>query len=55
MQVPEVLRSGDHAQVARWRQAASLERTLTRRPDMIEKRGGLTEAEEDLLAEFGFG
>ena len=54
MQVPEVLRSGDHAQVARWRQAASLSRTLTRRPDLIEKRGGLTEAEEGLLAEFGF-
>lgn len=55
MQVPEVLRSGDHGQIARWRQAASLARTLSRRPDLIEKRGGLTEAEEDLLAEFGFG
>ena len=55
MQVPEVLRSGDHGQIARWRQAASLARTLSRRPDLIEKRGGLTEAEEELLAEFGFG
>lgn len=55
MQVPETLRSGDHGQIARWRQAASLARTLSRRPDLIEKRGGLTEAEEDLLAEFGFG
>lgn len=55
MQVPEVLRSGDHGRIARWRQAASLARTLSRRPDLIEKRGGLTEAEEDLLAEFGFG
>ena len=55
MQVPEVLRSGDHGQIANWRLAASLARTLSRRPDLIEKRGGLSKAEEDLLAEFGFG
>src|SRR5439155_10400988 len=33
--VPDVLRSGDHARVARWRRAESLRRTLTRRPDLL--------------------
>lgn len=51
--VPEVLRSGDHARVDRWRRAQSLARTSSRRPDLIAARGGLTEAEHDLLAEFG--
>ena len=51
--VPEVLLSGDHQRVARWRRAQALHRTLSRRPDLIEARGGLTEAEEGLLAEFG--
>jgi tRNA (guanine37-N1)-methyltransferase len=50
---PEVLRSGDHARVARWRKAQALARTLATRPDLIEARGGLTPAEEALLAEFG--
>ena len=49
--VPEVLLSGDHGRVARWRQAQSLARTLERRPDLIEARGGLTEGERALLAE----
>jgi tRNA (guanine37-N1)-methyltransferase len=51
--VPEVLRSGDHARVARWRRAQSLARTLSRRPDLIEARGGLTPEDRALLAEFG--
>jgi tRNA (guanine37-N1)-methyltransferase len=51
--VPEVLRSGDHARVARWRRAQALRRTIDRRPDLIEARGGLTAAERDVLAEFG--
>jgi len=50
--VPEVLRSGDHARVERWRRAQSLARTIRWRPDLIEARGGLTEADEALLAEF---
>jgi tRNA (guanine37-N1)-methyltransferase len=50
--VPEVLRSGDHARVRRWRQAQSLARTRARRPDLIAARGGLTEEEQALLAEF---
>jgi tRNA (guanine37-N1)-methyltransferase len=50
-QVPDVLRSGDHAKVARWRQAQALHRTLRDRPDLIESRGGLTEEERRLLEE----
>jgi tRNA (guanine37-N1)-methyltransferase len=50
-EVPEVLRSGDHGRVARWRLAQALERTRRLRPDLIEARGGLTEDEEALLEE----
>jgi len=35
--VPEVLLSGNHAQIARWRREQSLRRTLERRPDLLEK------------------
>ena len=52
--VPDVLRSGDHARVARWRRAAALVRTLERRPDLVAARGGLTEAEVRLLEEHGY-
>lgn len=51
-EVPAVLRSGDHARVARWRRARALARTVRDRPDLIEARGGLSEADEVLLAEF---
>jgi tRNA (guanine37-N1)-methyltransferase len=34
--VPEVLRSGDHGRIARWRQLMSLWRTWRRRPDLLE-------------------
>jgi tRNA (guanine37-N1)-methyltransferase len=34
--VPEVLRSGDHERVARWRTLMSLWRTWQRRPDLLE-------------------
>lgn len=53
-QVPEVLRSGDHNRIARWRLAAALDRTLRHRPDLIATRGGLTEAEARLLEEFRY-
>ncbi len=51
--VPEVLLSGDHAKIARWRRAQSLLRTLERRPDLIERRGGLSAADRALIGEFG--
>jgi tRNA (guanine37-N1)-methyltransferase len=51
--VPEILRSGDHARVARWRRAQALRRTLERRPDLVVARGGIDDSERKLLAEFG--
>ena len=51
--VPEVLLSGDHAKIERWRKAASIAKTLSLRPDLIEIRGGLSEDENKLLKEFG--
>jgi tRNA (guanine37-N1)-methyltransferase len=50
--VPEVLRSGDHGLIARWRLAQALHRTAKARPDLIERRGGLTDGEQALLEEF---
>ena len=52
-EVPEVLRSGDHGRVERWRRAQALVRTLRRRPDLIDARGGLTGEEVRLLADHG--
>jgi len=37
MAVPEVLLSGHHAQIERWRRRESLRRTFLRRPDLLEK------------------
>ncbi len=36
-EVPEVLVSGDHAKIARWRRKESLRRTLERRPDLLDE------------------
>jgi tRNA (guanine37-N1)-methyltransferase len=47
--VPDVLRSGNHADVAAWRRAQALRRTLRNRPDLIERRGGLTSEDTALL------
>ena len=52
--VPEVLRSGDHGRIARWRHAAALARTQASRPDLIEGRGGFSEDEVRLLREHGY-
>ncbi len=52
-EVPDVLRSGNHGLVERWRRAHSLHKTITVRPDLISGRGDLTEQEQALLAEFG--
>lgn len=50
-EVPSLLLSGDHARIERWRRAQAIERTRSRRPDLIEKRG-LDDADEKVLAEF---
>jgi tRNA (guanine37-N1)-methyltransferase len=36
-QVPEILLSGDHGKIEKWRREQSLTRTLRRRPDILEK------------------
>lgn len=46
--VPDILLSGNHAQIAAWRRQQSLRRTLDRRPDLLE-RASLTEADRAFL------
>jgi tRNA (guanine37-N1)-methyltransferase len=49
MRVPDVLLSGNHAEVARWRRQQALRRTLQRRPDMIA-RADLSEEDRKFLS-----
>jgi tRNA (guanine37-N1)-methyltransferase len=51
MTVPEVLLSGHHAQIRRWRLKQALGRTWRRRPDLLEARV-LDGEESALLAEY---
>ncbi len=54
MKVPEVLLSGHHKRIERWRKEQSLRRTLKMRPEIIEKlkrEGKLTEEELEILKE----
>jgi len=46
--VPEVLLSGNHAEIERWRMKQALGRTLERRPDLLEKLA-LTGEQQALL------
>jgi tRNA (guanine37-N1)-methyltransferase len=48
-EVPDVLRSGDHGRIARWRRAQSLHRTLRERPDLAAALGELSGADRALL------
>lgn len=50
-QVPEVLLSGNHESIRRWRLQQALGRTAERRPDLLQQRV-LTPEEEELLAEY---
>nr|WP_174856839.1 tRNA (guanosine(37)-N1)-methyltransferase TrmD [Xanthomonas vasicola] len=49
--VPDVLRSGNHAAIARWRRQQSLGRTWLRRPDLLDE-AGLDKNDRRLLDEF---
>ena len=49
--VPEVLLSGDHERIARWRKQQALGRTLERRPDVLAQRE-LSDEEQNLLDEY---
>ena len=47
LEVPAVLRSGDHGAVERWRRQQALERTRRLRPDLLERAPGDPEAPPD--------
>src|SRR5512138_64571 len=49
MAVPEVLLSGDHARIARWRRERSLEKTFRERPDLLDK-ADLDKKDREFLA-----
>ena len=51
MAVPDVLLSGHHANVAKWRRRQALVRTRARRPDLWEKLLPLSKADQKLLDE----
>lgn len=51
--VPDVLLSGDHQAVARWRRRQSLQRTLQRRPDLLDT-AELSEEDREFLREIGW-
>ena len=46
--VPEVLMSGNHAEIAKWRRMQSLGRTWQRRPDLLDE-AALSKADRKLL------
>ena len=50
-EVPAVLRSGDHAAIARWRRQQALGRTWLRRPDLLDEEA-LSKADRALLQAF---
>lgn len=52
--VPEILLSGDHKRIARWRRLQSLWRTWRRRPDLLET-AELTPEEQKLILKFREG
>ncbi len=52
--VPEVLLSGNHAQIARWRREQSLQRTRTKRPDLLQS-AQLTREDEKFLKKLDEG
>ena len=49
--VPEVLLSGDHARIARWRYKQALGRSFLRRPDLVKKMS-LDREQQKMLDEF---
>ena len=52
-EVPDVLRSGDHARVARWRRVQAMVRTARDRPDLWATHPPLAKADLKALTEFG--
>jgi len=52
MEVPAILRSGNHGEVERWRRREALRRTLERRPDLLQA-ASLSDADQTVLDELG--
>lgn len=52
MKVPEILLSGNHKEIQRWRRKEALRRTLQKRPDLLKKTR-LTEEDKKILNELG--
>jgi tRNA (guanine37-N1)-methyltransferase len=54
LEVPEVLFSGHHAQIARWRRDQALRRTAQRRPDLVARVSAeaLSDRDREVLADF---
>ena len=50
MAVPEVLASGNHEEIRRWRRRTALEKTLRNRPDLLDK-AALSDEDQKLLAQ----
>jgi tRNA (guanine37-N1)-methyltransferase len=50
LRVPDVLLSGNHAEIRKWRKREALARTLERRPDLLDG-AALDEEEEEILRE----
>ena len=50
IKVPDVLMSGNHEDIRRWRRKSALEKTLRNRPDLLEQ-AELSEQDKRLLAE----
>jgi tRNA (guanine37-N1)-methyltransferase len=51
--IPDVLLSGNHAEIARWRRQESLRRTLLHRPDLLSQ-AALTQEDLAFLATLGY-
>ena len=54
LEVPEVLLSGNHAAIVRWRRDMALRRTAAHRPDLIRALRDLDRRDRQVLAEAGF-
>jgi tRNA (guanine37-N1)-methyltransferase len=53
MEVPDILRSGDHGKIAQWRREQALLRTLERRPDLLEE-ADLTQEDLNFLFKYNY-
>ncbi|NLE90901.1 MAG: tRNA (guanosine(37)-N1)-methyltransferase TrmD, partial [Dehalococcoidales bacterium] len=49
--VPDILLSGNHGEIEKWRRRQALKRTLERRPDLLDS-ASLTPEEEKMLSGF---